>query len=104
MACHTCKMLSGACTTGMPNPVWRHFMARLIWHALLGFLPWASVGIPRAMDGTHNWEMFACAELCTALAQDLYWTGGICDLGTTTVAQFYVPCKALFFLQARLLF
>ena len=32
------------------------------------------------------------------------WTGGICDLGTTTVRQFCVPCKALFHLQARLLF
>ena len=30
---------------------------RLVEHALLDFLPRAHAGIPRAMDGLHNWEM-----------------------------------------------
>ena len=57
--------------------------------ALLGFLPWATAGIPRAMNGMHSWEMRTGFVLRRELA-------AFCDSATTTVAQFYVPCKACF--------
>ena len=46
---------------GFPTSAVGEFLApRLIEHALLGFLTWASAGIPRAPFGMHNWEFSLC--------------------------------------------
>ena len=65
--------------------------------ALLGFLPWATAGIPRAMNGMHSWEMRTGFVLRRELA-------AFCDSATTTGRTILCAVQGLFYLHARLLF